>query len=219
MGSLSWLPENHDLHSSRHWGIIECIRIHGGNCATWVFWIGQLERLKEVAWDCVPKTGITHGDTVVGTSLGGMVACEIAKCCQYSSFVLLSSATHPDEVSALLRLLHPLIQCTPLKFLQECSSKMPWELCRMFSEVDPVFLRNMGGAFFRWDGLQETGPVPFRIHGMLDGVIPPPENTKVLIPRGHLVATTHAEECVKALQSFLQIGESESAWPSPLASL
>lgn len=162
------------------------------------------ESLSEVARLCIQRAGISDGDTVVGTSLGGMVACEIAKCCRLSRLVLVSSATRPDEVSPILRLLHPLIEYTPVQFLQAVSSKLPWELCQMFSEVDPAFLRNMCRAIFDWEGLEHSGPALFRIHGMLDAVIPPPGNANVLIPGGHLISITHAEECVTALQSVLQ---------------
>ncbi len=53
---------------------------------------------------------IQPGDAVLGSSLGGMVACEIANQLDVGFLGLIGSATHPSEVSDLLAALHPLDQ-------------------------------------------------------------------------------------------------------------
>lgn len=138
---------------------------------------------------------IGDGDVVVGTSLGGIVACEIAKIRHLRALVLIGSAVSKDEVHPLLALLHPLAGIAPLEWLKFSAGKLPAELPQMFAGVDAAFIRNMCAAIFRWDGL---GPAPVachRVHGRRDRVIPPPAAVDLLLDGGHLISMTHAEAC------------------------
>ena len=56
-------------------------------------------------------------------------------------------------------------------------------------------------AIFTWPGLDTTRLRPLRIHGRRDRVIPPPATADLLLEGGHLIAMTHAAECVACLQS------------------
>jgi pimeloyl-ACP methyl ester carboxylesterase len=140
---------------------------------------------------------IGDGDMVVGTSLGGIVACEIARIRKLRALVLIGSAVDKDEVNPLLALLHPLAGIAPLEWLKFSAGKIPAELPRMFAGVDAEFMRSMCAAIFRWDGLGTTKVACHRVHGSRDRVIPPPPHVDFLLDGGHLISMTHAEECVK----------------------
>ena len=156
----------------------------------------------ELAEAIIAGHGIQSGDTIIGSSLGGMVACEIASCIEAGRLVLIGSALHPREVNGLLNLLSHLIGYAPLEFIQRASGKIPAELSQMFAEGDSQFIRNMCKAVFSWPGLQRSVPC-LRIHGSRDLVIPPPTDVDVRIPGGHLIAMTHPQECVGAIRTWL----------------
>ncbi len=161
--------------------------------------------LGDAAAALVAAAPIAPGDVVVGTSLGGMVACEIAAQVPLGALVLVSSAVHPSEVNRVLALLHPLARVAPVEFAQRAAGKLPAELARMFAEGDATFMRAMCAAVFRWRGLAPTLPPPFRIHGRADRVIPPPPSPDVLLEGGHLVAISDAARCVAAVRAHLAV--------------
>ena len=72
----------------------------------------------EVAKRVIDACGIEDGDIAGGSSLGGMIALEIAKQRKLSAVVLLGSATNHGEVQGLLSLLSPLAGLTPLSLIQ-----------------------------------------------------------------------------------------------------
>jgi hypothetical protein len=57
----------------------------------------------------------------------------------------------------------------------------------------------MCAAIFEWEGLGEDVITPLRIHGRSDRVIPLPSHVDLVLDGGHLIAMTHAEECVRFL--------------------
>lgn len=143
---------------------------------------------------------IQKGDTVVGTSLGGIVGCEIANQIELEKLVLIGSAVSKEEINRLLKLLHPLIDLAPLPFIQFSAGSLPSDLCTMFSEGDPEFIRNMCKAVFQWNGLQAEVEL-LRIHGKGDRVIPLPDGISSPIAGGHLIVMTHALECIDQILS------------------
>ncbi len=149
----------------------------------------------------IAEAGITDGDTVIGSSLGGIVACEIANQLRLHALVLVGSAQSPAEISALLALLHPLAAVAPIEFIRAAAGKLPGELCGMFADSEASFIRTMCDAIFTWPGLDTTRIRPLRLHGRYDRVIPPPKDADLLLDAGHLVAMTHAAACVAFLQS------------------
>lgn len=144
---------------------------------------------------------IQPGDTLVGCSLGGIVACEIVKMTPVSSLVLIGSAINKEEISCLLSILHPLIDLTPLTFLQRFAGKLPADVARMFSASDAEFIRAMCCAIFDWDGLTDVPVNLLRIHGRHDLVIPVSRDVQHVLDGGHLIAMTHSEECVRIIRN------------------
>ena len=150
--------------------------------------------------ECVVSThSIRKSDSVIGSSLGGMVAGEIANQMDVKHLVLIGSAKQKEEVSRVLALLSPLIDFAPIEFVRRAAGKVPEELAQMFHESDPVFVRNMCRAIFRWEGFSGDSRL-FRIHGVCDRIIPCPTDADVLLDGGHLIAMTHAAACIAAIK-------------------
>ena len=158
------------------------------------------QSLAEIAGRIVTAYGITDGSIVVGTSLGGMVACEIARLRRLHRLVLIGSAVHPNEINPLLAALRPLAKLTPVDWMQWSSASMPGELARMFGRSNPDFIRAAIQAVFLWKGLDPSLPPPARIHGKSDRVIYAPHTADLLLDGGHLIAMTHAAECCDFIQ-------------------
>lgn len=164
----------------------------------WPRYAGE-NSIRDIAERVAREAGVADGDVVIGSSLGGIVACEIAKLRRLSALVLIGSATRKEEVSALLRVFSPLIGLAPLEFTQRAAGKMPGELMQMFEASQAEFIRAMCAAIFEWDGLSENVIKPLRIHGRSDRVIPLPAKTDLVLDGGHLIAMTHVEKCVRFL--------------------
>lgn len=169
-----------------------------GQFHNWPKWQGE-RTLQDIAERIIQEHRIEPGDTVIGTSLGGILACEIANQVNLKRIVLIGSAQRKEEINSILSALHPLIDLAPIAFIQMSSGKLPSDLTDMFSHSDPEFIRNMSKAIFSWDGLKSNVPV-LRIHGEKDLVIPPPKGTNHMIHGGHLIAMTHPLECIQLIK-------------------
>ncbi|HEY8995547.1 MAG TPA: hypothetical protein VIM71_12835, partial [Lacunisphaera sp.] len=117
--------------------------------------------------------------------------------------ILIGSSKSPAEFGAVLRLLAPLADLAPVAFLQQLAGKAPSELMQMFKDSDPAFIRAMCRAILRWEGITDPALRLHRIHGRHDLVIPSPDEADYLLNGGHLIAMTHAEECVARVREIL----------------
>jgi hypothetical protein len=152
--------------------------------------------LSDVARSLCDKYAIQDEDSLIGASLGGMVACEITKIRKIKTLYLIGSATNKEEVNSILIALRSLAEITPFDWLKLSAGKIPSDLAQMFSEVDAAFLRAMCRAIFSWDGLTSSHVRRFRIHGRHDLVIPLPHSVDLILGGGHLISMTHAKDCV-----------------------
>jgi pimeloyl-ACP methyl ester carboxylesterase len=166
----------------------------------WVHYSGE-QSLSEIARSMCDSFQINDGDVLIGTSLGGMVACEITKIRKISRLYLIGSAVRKEEISTLLTLLHPLAQIAPIDWLRTSAGKIPTDLAQMFSSAEPLFIRAMCAAIFKWDGLTPSTTEVLRLHGRHDLVIPPPLIVDLLIDGGHLISMTHATECIEYIMA------------------
>ena len=123
-----------------------------GHFHDWPKWQGE-RSLQNIATRIIQEHQIESGDTVIGTSLGGILACEIANHIDLNGIVLIGSAIKKDEINPILSALHPLIDLAPIPFIQMSSGKLPTDLTQMFSSSDPDFIRNMSKAIFSLEGL------------------------------------------------------------------
>ena len=160
--------------------------------------------LPELAQTICERQGVRDGDVVIGASLGGMVACEIAKRRQLRALFLVGSAVRKEEINPLLAFLHPLAQVAPIDLVRLSSASIPTDLTQMLKDADSKFIRAMCRAIFEWEGLGDH-PVPcYRLHGRLDLVIPPPKKVDLLLVGGHLISVTHATQCVEFIRTALR---------------
>jgi pimeloyl-ACP methyl ester carboxylesterase len=168
----------------------------------WMPYAGE-STLEQVAASMIQSFGIREGDSLIGTSLGGMVAVEIAQRVRLRQLVLVASALHPREVSRTLKFLHPLAKITPWRQLQRGARTIPVKSPQMFARNDPDFLKTMCRAVFQWRG--STGPdVPtLRLHGRFDPIISRPSHADHWIQGGHRINETHAGECVEWIRPRL----------------
>ena len=166
----------------------------------WTPYSGE-KSLADIAQSTCNARGICDGDSLVGSSLGGMVACEITKIRKIKTLYLIGSATRKEEINAVLSTLHPLIQIAPIDWLRFSAGKIPDEFTQMFAEAEAPFLRAMCSAIFDWQGLVDSSTQVYRIHGKKDFVIPLPASVDLVIDGGHLISITHAVQCVEFIKA------------------
>ena len=164
----------------------------------------EIRSVRQLADVMIEACRIADGDVLVGASLGGIVAGEITKFRKIPQLYLVGSATRPDDVNPWLAKLPALSGILPLERLRASAERMPGELAAMFAQAEPAFIRNMCQAIFEWEGLGATATRVFRIHGRKDLVIPAPPGADLLLGGGHLIAMTHARECVAFVKNNLR---------------
>jgi pimeloyl-ACP methyl ester carboxylesterase len=165
----------------------------------WPDFMGERE-IPELAQRLRFAHGIEPGDTLIGSSLGGIVACEISNQIEVAELILVGSAVNVSEINPLLGMLWPLVDLVPLDLIGRMAGWMPDALMQMYAESDPAFIRAMTRAMFDWEGLRSRVPVT-RIHGMRDLMIPCPSSIKRPVPGGHLIAMTQPEACVRQIEN------------------
>lgn len=171
-----------------------------GFCAhDWPPYRGQ-ESLSTVAKDICEQYEIRDGDLLVGSSLGGMVGCEITRLRRIPALFLVGSALLKTEISWLVSALHPLARFAPLEWVRRSAGHIPSEVAAMFAETEPDFVRAMVEPIFRWDGGVAANTIVHRIHGRRDRIIPPPGGVDLLLDGGHLIAMTNVSECVRYVE-------------------
>ena len=180
------------------WGSLPRFKAHD--------WVSspEIKSIRQLAEVMIEACAIADGDVLVGCSLGGIVAGEITKLRKIPRLFLVGSAVSKEEVNPWLAPLHPLMGKLPVERFRLLAEKVPGELAAMFAQADPEFIRHMCLAIFQWEGLGETGTQVFRIHGRKDLVITPPKSCDLLLGGGHLIAMTHARECVAFVAGHLQ---------------
>lgn len=170
-------------------------------CIDWPQYQGETS-LSEIAQRLIDLYNITSEDEVWGSSLGGMVACEIAQYLGCRRVVLLGSATHPDEVRTVLNYFSSLVDITPIRLVQKLAGKSNESLLEMFAGADARFIKAMCKAIFQWQGLQNEEIKVVRIHGSKDLVIPCPRLVDLKFDAGHLIAMSHSCECIDYLTNI-----------------
>ncbi len=160
--------------------------------------------LSEVADRLISTHGIGPSDLIAGSSMGGMVALEVAEKVGIEKVILLGSAKSRDEVHPLLVALSPLAKITPLRFSQVIGgSSSKAGFAGMAIKTDSEFIKNMCVAVANWGGAAVPDDRICRIHGTKDRVIPCPEECHRVEGAGHLLAITHAEACVGLMNTCL----------------
>ena len=170
----------------------------------WPAYRGE-ETYADVARRIIEEHAITSEDVVGGSSLGGMVALEVARLSDAKAIVLLGSAVNRKEVQTLLAMLSPLALAAPMTIIQALVGKHQNLVSSMFADSDPEFIRAMCACLPSWKGYDGSVEKVFRLHGKKDHVIPcPTSGCEVVETAGHLLAITHATETASFLQRVYQ---------------
>lgn len=169
----------------------------------WPIYAGE-DSIEGIAKRIAREAKIADGSILVGSSLGGIVACEIAKLRNLRHLFLVGSAKNREEISGFLAAIHPFVDLLPMKFIQAAVGKIPNEAVQMFSRSQAEFIRAMCRAIFEWPGLDDGILKPIRIHGRHDHIIPVPRDVQKVVDGGHLIAMTHAQECVEFIRSQIR---------------
>ena len=168
----------------------------------WPSWEGEND-LTSVARKIIDTHKIPNQQCIIGSSLGGMVALEIAKLADAKCVILLGSAEEKEEINSLLLSLSPLASVTPVKLIQVLTGKYKSRFLEMFRNIDPDFIKHMCLVIKFWPGKESFDRI-FRIHGSKDKVIFQPESCRLIEGGGHLIAMTHPEECVSFIKEILE---------------
>ena len=174
----------------------------GAKFIEWPDYAGE-SSVEEVAARIVSLHGIPDGSTVVGSSLGGMVGCEIARLRPLRELVLVGSALHREEIDPFIARIHPSIDYLPLRLAQGIAGALPSELLQMFSDASAPFMRAMCHAIFKWRGAAGLNTPVRRIHGRRDHIISRPAGADLFVSGRHVISMSNAAECV----AFIAGGE------------
>lgn len=172
--------------------------------------------LQDIALALRPQVDASRPHILVGVSMGGMVAQELAVLTGPEKVVLISSWTGPQEWPLFVRLNARL---RPLWTINRFSLWATWPFKRMLGRRDRAIdrllydmaveqtaakIRRGVGAILAWPGSRWTGPLT-RIHGDRDLVIPLRFQVDHRITGGtHIMVVTRAAEVSAALRAVLK---------------
>ena len=182
--------------------------------------------LPTLARDMAAQVDKQRPHVLVGVSMGGMLAQELALLTAPQRVVLISSITGPREMPPLLHLsrrtgLHHLIT--------DATVRWSWPLRRHFGVQDKAIARllcdmafEQGGtqirrgteAIVHWSGAQWTGPLQ-RIHGDRDRVLPLRFPVDAVVHGGtHPMIITHGAQVSRMLRELLGREVAERPMPN-----
>jgi len=168
-------------------------------CIDWPPYEGEAT-LSELAGKVAAHYPIQDNDILIGSSMGGMVALEIARRIRLDRVVLVGSAIDGSEMNGLLTLLTPFVAAAPLEFFQKLAARQDGLFQQMCAASDPYFMSAMCKAISTWDGYPGDLTRVTRIHGEKDKVIKCPRDCQVIKGAGHLLPITHASACVEIIR-------------------
>ena len=156
---------------------------------------------KDIAERIIVENHIRDTDIIGGSSLGGMIALEIASILDTKAVILMGSAICRNEINKLLSAFSSFSSITPISFIQTLAGKNKHIISQMFSDSDPVFIRAMCKYISSWPGYQGAIDKVYRIHGHNDHIISCPKSGCDIIENaGHLLPISHAKECAALLE-------------------
>ncbi len=173
-------------------------KIPNAKFINWPRYNGE-KTISEVAESVIRRYGIMRSDSVAGSSLGGIVSLEIADKLGIRNVYLFGSAVSKNEINPLLRFLSPLSEITPIKVIQALAGKFRNEFLTMFHSSETEFIRAMCHAVSNWQGYKGDQSIIKRIHGENDKVISCFGACKKIKDGGHLIAMTHAADCIEII--------------------
>ena len=178
----------------------------------------QTDTLTTYAQKIIFQYNIQPGSIIIGTSLGGMIAIEIAKQLPISKVILISSIKTINEAPWYYKLFQkvPAYRLFPGSFYQELgfiakpifgkfNEHDAWLFKDMLKRSSPVFLKWAMGAVLKWDN-QTIPPNVYHIAGDRDRVFDHKRIKDATIVKGgtHIMIFDRAKEINKLLKSILK---------------
>ena len=160
----------------------------------------------DLAVRCIEIYGINKSHVLVGSSMGGMVAGEIARILGNQHLVLIGSCLNSKSIGfgGLAKFSSHIMSDGLIKLIGSKGSISM--LSRMIKQVDPQFIRWSLQKIGGWKGVNVSELKDVHsIHGMIDPIIP---ITRVspdeIIPTGgHFIAISHPKTVAKFIVSSL----------------
>ena len=152
---------------------------------------------------------------LVGTSLGGIIAIELAKIVNPEKVIIISSVKHRGEMPQWMRAmkhlkLHNLLSgenyirlsnSNAKRVLTNRDHKAARLIVDMQNESDPEFIGWAINEVVNWNGAKEHSKNVIHIHGTHDRLFPPMNIKDAIYIRGgsHVMGMTQGEDVNKAL--------------------
>ncbi|MGL4399625.1 MAG: alpha/beta fold hydrolase [Luteolibacter sp.] len=159
------------------------------------------EGFADYARRLVAENGIRPGDSLIGMSLGGMLACEIARHIFIRKLTLVSSGTDSQHLRPVIRRMRPLSRVVPWKFIQR--APFPTPLLSHTRRRALAMLRAADADFLPWACLHAADfhcpvrhPDLVQIHGDRDPVFPISRQAvhHIICGGDHLMLLSHRRE-------------------------
>lgn len=178
--------------------------LSGVTYADWPTYNGE-KSIEEVAQRVISEHRITSADIVGGSSLGGIVALEIAKKLKISTVILIGSTTSPSGINPILKSVRGFAKFTPLDLFKSLAMTFnPGnKVIEMLDRADSDFVKEMCRAVFLWKGLENYNGTICKIHGEKDQVIYPDEDAEIIPNGGHLIAMTHGKDVAEFIKQYI----------------
>jgi pimeloyl-ACP methyl ester carboxylesterase len=158
--------------------------------------------------------------SLVGTSLGGMIAVEISKILQPEKIVLIASAKSRNELPLFLRSLsvvklHKLFRAPIVtktkerkikRIVSDSNAELKTLLLEMNKDADPLFIEWAGDAVIHWKGEANYRKDIIHFHGTKDGLFPIKriENCIPIIGATHFMALNLGEELKRKVEAVFK---------------
>ena len=159
------------------------------------------EGFTDYAMRLIEENGIRPGDSLIGVSLGGMMACEIARQISIRKITLISSCTDSRHIQPVIRRMRPFSRVVPWWFIQR--APFPTPVLSPTRKRALAMLRRANTDFLPWACLHAAvwkcpvnHPDLVRIHGDRDPVFPISRQEIHHIVRGgdHLMVLSRWQE-------------------------
>ena len=163
--------------------------------ANWPQYKGE-KLVEEVADRIIKEYKITSADIVGGSSLGGIIAIEIAKKVKNSKVLLIGSTTLPSGINPKLKSFRDFTKITPLDLFKSLAMMFNPDnkVLEMLDRSNADFVKEMCRALFLWKGLENYNGTIYKIHGEKDRLFYPDKDAKIIPNGGHLIAMTHGND-------------------------
>ena len=181
-------------------------------------WIEPLknETLSAYSLRLAEKINTNESFALVGLSMGGMIAVEIARHCHPVQTILISSAASSDQLPVYFKWaaklnLHKLVPVSMVKsaaiMKRLFTAETPEDkiiLKQIIRESDPRFIRWAIDAILNWKSIKPPASY-IHIHGSRDELLPIRYSrpTHAINKGGHLMVLNHSGEINKILREVL----------------